>query len=337
MSIIDDQDLSKVVYNGTWVKGGSVYEYDNTVASSTTVGDSFTVTFKGTSIGVYGTIDATSGGVITSYSIDGGTPTKATAQAAPTDTFRQQFWSSSEFSLAVHKLHVTMVKVNNNPQPGEGTVWFDYFYVTDPTITSTMPLTPSSTSPTITNTAHQSAPVGAIVGSILGGLSLVLAIVLVFLFYRRRRAPKSVAQQSDATFPHGFGSGNTSVHPFLLSNGSASENSSSWRAVEIDPTQMMSRKSVAFTLPTSQAVDTNVPHARVSLPASTALAGKHSTPGSEHSQIDRQTVMAETSGISLPANDGTQLREEVSGERPSADVQIPEASASELPPVYSPV
>lgn len=46
-SIIDDQDLSKVVYNGTWVKGGSVNEYDETVASSTTVGDSFTVTFKG--------------------------------------------------------------------------------------------------------------------------------------------------------------------------------------------------------------------------------------------------------------------------------------------------
>jgi hypothetical protein len=47
MSIIDDQDLSKVVYNGTWVKGGSVNEYAGTVASSTNVGDSFTVTFKG--------------------------------------------------------------------------------------------------------------------------------------------------------------------------------------------------------------------------------------------------------------------------------------------------
>lgn len=47
MSIIDDQDLSKVVYNGTWVKGGSVNEYAGTVASSTKVGDSFTVTFKG--------------------------------------------------------------------------------------------------------------------------------------------------------------------------------------------------------------------------------------------------------------------------------------------------
>lgn len=45
---IDDQDLSKVVYNGSWVRGGTANEYDGTVASSTRVGDSFTVTFKGT-------------------------------------------------------------------------------------------------------------------------------------------------------------------------------------------------------------------------------------------------------------------------------------------------
>ena len=95
------------------------------------------------------------------------------------------------------RLRVTMVKVNYNQQPGEGTVWFDYFLVTDPTITSTMPLTPSSTSPPITNAVHQSPPVGTIVGSVVGGLSLVLAIVLVLVFYRRRRTTKSVLQQSD--------------------------------------------------------------------------------------------------------------------------------------------
>ena len=45
--IIDDHDLSKVVYNGTWTTGGSSNEYDGTVASSIIVGNSFTVTFKG--------------------------------------------------------------------------------------------------------------------------------------------------------------------------------------------------------------------------------------------------------------------------------------------------
>lgn len=44
---IDDQDLSLVKYNGTWIRGGSPNEYDGTVASSTHVGDSFTVSFTG--------------------------------------------------------------------------------------------------------------------------------------------------------------------------------------------------------------------------------------------------------------------------------------------------
>ena len=44
---IDDQDLSLVNYNGTWIPGGSSNEYNGTVSSSTQVGDSFTVSFTG--------------------------------------------------------------------------------------------------------------------------------------------------------------------------------------------------------------------------------------------------------------------------------------------------
>lgn len=45
---IDDQDFSKVTYNGTWLRGGSpAVELKGTVSSSTNVGDSFTVSFKG--------------------------------------------------------------------------------------------------------------------------------------------------------------------------------------------------------------------------------------------------------------------------------------------------
>jgi hypothetical protein len=46
---IDDQNLSHVTYVGNWVYGGTINkEYEGTVASSTTVNDSFTVAFKGT-------------------------------------------------------------------------------------------------------------------------------------------------------------------------------------------------------------------------------------------------------------------------------------------------
>ena len=95
------------------------------------------------------------------------------------------------------QLHVTMVKVNYKSQPGEGTIWFDYFYVTDPTITSMVPLTPSSTLSPITNAVHQSTPVGMIVSSVLGALLLMLVLSLVLVFYHQHHATKLVSQQPD--------------------------------------------------------------------------------------------------------------------------------------------
>ena len=65
-----------------------------------------------------------------------------------------------------------MVKVNPNPQPGEGTIWFDYFLATDPRIQS------SSTA--------RAKNIGAIVGGTLGGVVFLIFIVIAFVFLRRR-------------------------------------------------------------------------------------------------------------------------------------------------------
>ena len=48
----------------------------------------------GNLIAVYGTIDITSGGVLTNYSVDGAPPAQVTSQAGSGDTFNQQFWNS---------------------------------------------------------------------------------------------------------------------------------------------------------------------------------------------------------------------------------------------------
>ena len=48
---IDDQDFTKVTYDGSWVRGGTGAEYDGTDSGSTVVGDSFTVSFQGESVG----------------------------------------------------------------------------------------------------------------------------------------------------------------------------------------------------------------------------------------------------------------------------------------------
>jgi hypothetical protein len=72
------------------------------------------------------------------------------------------------------QLVVKMVKVNPNDQSGEGTVWFDYFNVT------------GAPSPQKKNN------IGAIVGGVVGGISILILLVSLLLFYRRRRLSKDI-------------------------------------------------------------------------------------------------------------------------------------------------
>lgn len=147
---------------------------------------------SGNLIGVYGTIDITSGGVLTNYSVDGASPAQVTSQAGSGDTFNQQFWNSPTlnegdqyvtklglrmmffdmWTLFVSELLVTMVKANQESQPGEGTIWFDYFLATDPRIQS------SST---------KSKNIGAIVGGVIGGIFFLIVIIALALLVLRRR------------------------------------------------------------------------------------------------------------------------------------------------------
>ncbi|KAF7782965.1 hypothetical protein Agabi119p4_2341 [Agaricus bisporus var. burnettii] len=126
---IDDRD-TRVRFRGDWRIGGTPGDFNGTVSSSTRVGDSFVIPFYGQSIVVYGTIDASSGGVVTNYSIDGAPPMQMSSQRGAVDTGKQQFWASPALNLSQHELTVTMVKVNHDIlEPDEGTIWFDYFTV----------------------------------------------------------------------------------------------------------------------------------------------------------------------------------------------------------------
>jgi len=92
---------------------------------------------------------------------------------------------------------VTMAKVNFNQQdPGEGTIWFDYFFVTDPTISTTVGA-PSATGSSVPR-PNPNRYMGVIVGCVIGGLFFLLAIVLVTLYYRRIREKSALQQQEKA-------------------------------------------------------------------------------------------------------------------------------------------
>ncbi|KAJ7267181.1 hypothetical protein C8J57DRAFT_361033 [Mycena rebaudengoi] len=200
-TIIDDQDKS-VSYTGTWVVGGTANEHAGTVSSSLKVGDRFSVPFTGTKIGVYGTFDASSAGVKTSYAIDGGRASTVTSPASGKDSFKQLFWQSDALTPGPHELVVTMVAVNNVGD-GEGTVWFDYFSASGSSETSA----PASSPPPITSGKATKTPTGSSPGASDSGLPIVpakksnsttigaaVAVVillivagLLFIFYRRRR------------------------------------------------------------------------------------------------------------------------------------------------------
>jgi hypothetical protein len=66
---------------------------------------------------VYGTIDASSGGVVTNYSIDGAPPAQMTSQRGAVDVGRQQFWASPSLNVSQQSVVVfnqSKFVLNNN-------------------------------------------------------------------------------------------------------------------------------------------------------------------------------------------------------------------------------
>ncbi|KAH9476317.1 hypothetical protein JR316_0011892 [Psilocybe cubensis] len=265
-TIIDDQDLSHVHYNGTWIKGGSTIEHDETVASSTVVGDSFSVDFFGTSITVYGTIDITSSGVLSNYSVDGAPPEQMSSQAGQGDTPNQQFWKSPTLNVGQHHLQVTMVKVNTNAGPGEGTIWFDYFRVTDPTIRS----------PSASSHKHR---IGAIVGGVVGGVVLTL-VVLHFIIFRGR---KKRASQKPLPFPR-------SIEPIDAESPSCKQR---FTPFPFTPTRTVENSSPTSPSESVASTSPNTLHSR-------KLMALHQTQVPTHSTSGPLTAVANSTNSSLP-------------------------------------
>jgi hypothetical protein len=88
-----------------------------------------------------------------------------------------------------------MAKVNAGPQAGEGTVWFDYFVVTNATtnVSSTSSTTSTSTgsassttNSSLTTPTGKKSNLGPILGGVIGGVVLFLILLLCLWRYRRR-------------------------------------------------------------------------------------------------------------------------------------------------------
>ncbi|KAG5635772.1 hypothetical protein H0H81_010152 [Sphagnurus paluster] len=118
---LDDTDPG-IKYNGQWTEqSGTVYSsgmsYNGTIHGSTTPGDSFTVSFTGDSISVYGLLGQQAGSHSSTYSIDGGPPTfynySFNATDANISTLNQKFFSA-DVSPGQHNLTVIVTEVSGS-------------------------------------------------------------------------------------------------------------------------------------------------------------------------------------------------------------------------------
>jgi hypothetical protein len=106
-----------------------------------------------------------------------------------------------------------MTKVNAGPQAGEGTVWFDYFIVTNPTTnvsstsstTSTL-ISTGSTSSTMNSSSAtptgKKSNVEGIMGGVIGGVVLFPILLLCLWRYRRRVTNSGQVAQLKPSIDH---------------------------------------------------------------------------------------------------------------------------------------
>ncbi|KAG5634063.1 hypothetical protein H0H81_003570, partial [Sphagnurus paluster] len=170
---LDDTDPG-IKYSGKWTEqSATVYSsglsYNGTMHGSTTPGDSFTVSFTGDSISVYGLLSQQTGSHSSTYSIDGGPPTSYnySFNATPTGTssLNQNFFSIDVIP-GQHNLTVTVTEVT-----GSQTFWIDYVLYQGVAGTTLFPTSPP-TSHTISKTIE----------------GLIIAGVIAFIFLWTMRA-----------------------------------------------------------------------------------------------------------------------------------------------------
>ncbi|CAA7269694.1 unnamed protein product [Cyclocybe aegerita] len=120
--ILDDTDPS-IVYTGRWNRAGSSNEFNRTTTWTLSAGASARLSFRGTAIGVFGTISTrlrSSREPESTYRIDGGDPVTFRATQTDRTQFTQQFFQSPLLPDGEHTLEIT------HPETTEP-VFLDFF------------------------------------------------------------------------------------------------------------------------------------------------------------------------------------------------------------------
>ncbi|KAL4260962.1 hypothetical protein AB1N83_006206 [Pleurotus pulmonarius] len=205
--LVDDAD-ARVRYSAGWQQMGGGNEYNQTTHFTFTAGASFTFTFVGTSVSVFGTIDnldSEGRSPNSTYELDGTTPVVFRGRPVQGVIYQQLFYQSPTLPNMSH----TLV---GRPADAGSRIFIDFLAVTAPPATSTTTQATSqsvtsSTTSSNTETAtvaagsgssSSSTNVGAIVGGVVGGLAaLAILLILTWWFTRRRTKNQAIAQMAE--------------------------------------------------------------------------------------------------------------------------------------------
>ncbi|KAJ7836235.1 hypothetical protein B0H14DRAFT_3141808 [Mycena olivaceomarginata] len=322
-TLIDDRDPS-VTYTGTWVPGGTTHEKDGTVSSSVKAGDHFSLPFTGTAIAVYGTFDASSAGVKTSYAIDGGSPITVTSSSSG-DSFQQLFWQSPAMPGGSHQLVVTMVSVNKAAD-GEGTVCLSKFVVHAAECNCLV------TTRLRCRSSNQETSHGALIGGVVAGVVIFLLLgAACLLFLRLRRKRKHAATSGGTSSPAMSSTGGPpgSVPLPIPYNPAPRKGQQPHPMYAVGPVPAPGTPYASGGASASSSL-THPTHTRPALStagsSSSSSAGNSSGSVAELKRQQQQVVNAYEQGI----NGGAPVQHVDSGVR-----QLAPTAAVELPPVYT--
>jgi len=226
MNIVDDSD-SRMVYSPAdlWYNGGVPQEVDGTTHWTISTGVTASLTFTGTYIEVYGTIDIpgvnshNNMGPVSTYSIDGAPATTFTGTLMAVKQYKVLFFQSPTLQEEIHTLVITV---------SAGFYVLDYLQYL-PFSNTTATSTPVSTSmlftsqgqasgattfPTPVSHSSVNVPTGALVGGIIGAVVLLLLVSLVAWHFRRKSiASRNLSAPAGREEPMPFVPGMTSFVP----------------------------------------------------------------------------------------------------------------------------
>ncbi|KAJ7600496.1 hypothetical protein C8J56DRAFT_10080 [Mycena floridula] len=192
MSFIDDTHPTIQYSIGDWVNGGVLGEFRSTAHASMQGNARATITFEGTAISVYGTIEAKGigsnvQGPVSTYTIDGGTPTTFRGVPGASAAYQQAFFASGPLPEGNH----TLVVENSVTGPVLVIDYLEYTPVSTssvaPTASTGLSDAPSSSVNCKISSGTQ-VPLGATIGAVIGSVvfTLLACIAGIYIFRRRK-------------------------------------------------------------------------------------------------------------------------------------------------------